>query len=123
MACLVTADEVKEIMDSCILTTTQMEPYLVTAHRFVDAVLSTSSEEKRTEVEKWFAAHLIASVHYRTTLKERVGDAEVGYGGKFEDGLSSTPYGQVVLQLDTTGKMAMAGKKGASMYAIKSFEE
>lgn len=125
MAC-VTATEVKAIMDGCSLTDAQVEPYISAAHKYVDLVFvndTTTSASVKKEIEKWFTAHLIASVRSRVTAKERVGEAEVTYAAKYGEGLNSTPYGQMVLQLDPTGKVALAGKKGASIYAVKSFDE
>jgi len=59
----------------------------------------------------------------RMASKEKVGEAEVTYTGKWGELLKSTPYGQMVLLLDTTGKIANAGKAKASMYAIPNFDE
>jgi len=54
---------------------------------------------------------------------EQVGDAKVEYIGKFGMGLDSTPYGQTLKMLDTSGELAAADKKKASIYAIPQFDE
>ena len=59
----------------------------------------------------------------RTTSDEKIGDVSVKYTGKWGELLKSTPYGQMALALDITGKLARAGKTGASIYAVKSFDE
>lgn len=125
MAC-VTSDEVLEIMNGCTLTGDQIDPYIVVAHTYVDLVFandSTTTAATKKEIERWYAAHLIASIRDRITTEEKVGEAAIKYAGKFGEGLSSTPYGQMVLQLDTTGKIALSGKKGASIHAVTSFEK
>jgi hypothetical protein len=124
MAC-VTATEVKEIMDGCTLTDAQVEPYISVAHTFITEVFATdtaTSAAVKKELERWYAAHLIASIWDRITSKEKIGEAEVTYAVKAGSGFSSTPYGEMLLQLDVTGKIALAGKKAASIYAVKSFE-
>jgi len=76
------------------------------------------------EIEKWFAAHMIASTPLaRTVSEEKIGDAGVVYTGKWGENLKSTPYGQMVLTLDYTGKMTRMGKAEARIVAIKSEED
>ena len=75
------------------------------------------------EIERWFVAHMIASTVWRTTAEEKVGDATIKYTGQWGKDLDSTPYGQMVKQLDKTGLMvASVGKRPASIYAVRSFE-
>jgi len=74
------------------------------------------------EVERWLTAHMIASTTWRTSKSEKVGDVSIEYTGVFKENLSSTPYGQMVLTLDFTGKMGNLGKKKASIYGVTSFE-
>lgn len=125
MAC-VTPAEVKKIMTSCTLEDEQIDPFIVSARAFVTSVLSTDttlSTSIREEIEKWFTAHLIASTTNRMTSREKIGSAEVEYASKYGEGLNSTPYGQMVLLLDKTGLLANSGKKAASIYAVKQFNE
>ena len=120
MAYYVTPDDVQAIMKSCPLTDDQIDPYINTAHTYILRVYSGAgaSEELLTAIEKWFTAHLIASIHAKTTVKEKVGDAEVNYAAKVGEGLKSTPYGEMVLALDTTGIMAKSSLKKANIYAV-----
>lgn len=119
------AAEVKEIMDNCTLDDSIINTYIIGANALVTKILGsdiTIGTVLLEEIERWFAAHMIASTRWRTTTKEKVGDASVEYTGMFKENLSSTPYGQMVMQLDITGKMGDVGKKAASIHAIKSFD-
>ena len=120
----VMADEVTQIMDNCTASETVIEAYISAANTLVTFVLGSDvniGDTLRAEVEKWFAAHMIACTIHRTTTEEKLGEASVKYTGQFRENLSSTPYGQMVMQLDPTGKINI-GKKGASMFAVTSFD-
>jgi len=134
MAC-VTAPEVKEIMNGCTLTDTQMDPFILSAHSFITNVFvddTSATAAFKKELERWLTAHLIASVYgssgmaaSSTVKREKIGDAEIEYAvspSATEVGFNSTPYGQVLLRLDTTGLIANAGKRSATIFAIKSFK-
>lgn len=126
MAIRTTNAEVLQIMDSdCNVSTTIIDRLIIAASAVVDKVFEGDSTMTTTllkEVECWLTAHMIASTLYRTTQQEEIGEAKVIYTGKWGKELELTPYGQMVLTLDVTGKMAKAGKAGASIYAIKSFD-
>lgn len=127
----VTAEDVIAIIPSCSLTADQVDPFINSAHQFLDNVFTTDSTlsyETRYEIERWFVAHLLVSTGYqqqRIIKREKVGDAEVDYSVSVDtgQGISSTTYGRMAQQLDTTGLLAKAGKMKASIYAIKSFDE
>ena len=65
---------------------------------------------------------MIASTRERMAKSEAAGGASITYLGEAGKALESTPYGQMVLTLDTTGAMASLGLKKASIYAVKSFD-
>lgn len=120
-----TATEVKEIMDGCTVSDAIVTSLITAASEVVTQVFSgdtTISDTLLEEIERWLTAHMIASSLYRSTKTEGVGDASVSYTGTFGEGLKSTPYGQMVLTLDFTGKMAKTGKQVASVYSIPSFD-
>jgi len=123
-----TAAEVRLIMDNLTeddLSDTILESYILGANALVTKILgddTTIGAVLMEDIERWFTAHMIASTRWRTTTKEKVGDASVEYTGQFKEDLSSTPYGQMVKQLDITGKMSNIGKRGANIYAVTSFE-
>ncbi len=120
-----TATEVKAIMDNCTVDDTVVDVLIISANALVTEVLGDDSTIGATlleEIERWFTGHMLASTLCRTTTNEKIGEVSVKYTGEFRENLSSTPYGQMVMQLDFTGKMANIGKKRASMYAIPSFD-
>ena len=120
-----TATEVKQIMDNCTVSDTIVDSYIVGANAIVTKILGDDTTIGSTlmgEVERWFTAHMLACTIHRTTTVERLGEASVQYTGEFRENLASTPYGQTVMVLDTTGKMANIGKRRASIYAVTSFD-
>lgn len=122
MAVRVSATEVKLIMSNSTIADATVDAFIVAANEVVNSVFGTDVVTSYVEIEKWFAAHLLASTIMRMTSEEKVGDAMVKYIGKYESGLNSTPYGQMVMLLDTTGLMSKLGKQAASIYAIKNFD-
>lgn len=122
----VTPEEVRGIMEECSLTDAQIDPYILSAHLLGNEVLGSSglSVSRRKDIEKYLTAHIIASIRNRPTSREKVGEAEVEYANaKFGEGLASTPYGQMVKMLDTSGLMSITGKRAATFYVPKSFDE
>lgn len=125
MAVRTTATEVKLIMDNCTLADSTVEAYIVGANAWIDNILGTDTTLGDTlleTLEQWFTAHMISVSTCRTASKEKLGDASLEYTGTWGQDLSSTSYGQMVLTLDTTGKLAAAGKRSATMYSITSFD-
>ena len=121
----VTADEVKQIMDSCTLEDSDIDAYISTANNVITQIFANDTVTGSiilADIEKWYTAHLIACSRQRITTRETVGDVTIQYAGTFGAGLTSTPYGQMVQQLDVTGKMSKMGKAAASIRAIKSFD-
>ena len=102
---------------------TIIDVFIISANGVVTEAMrgSNAGDTLLEELERWFTAHMLASTLCRTTTNEKIGEVAVKYTGLFRENLSSTPYGQMVMQLDFTGNMANIGKKKASMYAIKSF--
>lgn len=116
-----TEEEVLEIM-STNLTAAQIIPFLSTANAIVTARLASAtpalSDTILAEIEKQLAAHL-ASVKSRTPfISESIGDASGTFGYKGGEGLKATPYGEMVLLLDTTGALLEAGKTYATIETI-----
>lgn len=108
-----TNEEVKEII-STDLTAEQIAPFLRAANKMVDALLIEQgySAGLLMEIECWLAAHFVAIRDPQIT-KEKIGDAEATYQGKFGEGLRGTSYGQQVLILDHKGTFAeLADSKG-----------
>jgi hypothetical protein len=125
MANRVTATEVKQIMDSCTTSDTVVDVFIGAANSMVTKVYESDTEMTTTmlkDIERWLSAHMIASTVHRSTSEEKLGEASVKYTGYWSQGLSSTPYGQMVQILDVTGKFANYGKRSATIDAIKSFD-
>ena len=125
MALRVTASEVKEIMDGCTVVDSIVETFILAANALINKVFAGDTIMGTVllkEIERWFTAHMLASTLVRMASKEKLGDAEITYTGKYAANLDSTPYGQMVKQLDITGKMSQyVGKQMASLRAVKSF--
>ena len=129
----VTAAGVKEIIPGTTLGDPAIDVFINTAGLIIDGVFAgqttVPSDAILTEMERYYAAHLISSTNYRLTAREKLGNAEVEYGSKVEyvgkgyDRLSATPYGQTVLELDPTGMMNRVGKRAARLLAIESFDD
>lgn len=122
----VTATEVKEIMPDVSMEDAQVLPFINAAEAMINKIFAndiTTGTDLLKEIERWFTAHMIASTpFYRQAYKERVGDAEITYTGEFKQDLSSTPYGQMVKTLDTTGKMSNIAKRAITTFTIPSFD-
>jgi hypothetical protein len=126
MAALVTAYEVREIMDNVDIPDSLVNACITAAAAQIDIVFASDTEISAAllkELERWLSAHFVACTpNYRTASKEKVGDAEVTYTGKWDTNLLSTPYGQTALQLDITGKLQRYSKSSATLRAVKSFD-
>ena len=125
MAIRVTADEVREIKDDISASNAIIDTFIVEASAIIDSVFSndsTISDTLKKGLERWLTAHMLSMSISRTTSDEKLGEATVKYTGKWGLNLQATPYGQMVLTLDITGKMANLGKSPASIYAIPSFK-
>jgi hypothetical protein len=126
MANRVDYDDVKAIMDGCTTAGATVTIFITSANALINRVFvndATMTEDMLTEIEKWLAAHLIASTVFRTTSDEKLGDASVKYTGEWGKKLESTPYGQMVLLLDASGLLANAGKMSATITAVNEFDE
>ncbi len=119
----VTPAEVKLILPDSELTDPVLTAFITSANNLVNAVLTEYlSETMLTEVEKWLTAHMITSTVERMATREGAGGAEIFYTGKYGQNLTSTPFGQMVLSLDPSGRMAALGGKTVSMIAIPNFD-
>lgn len=123
MAIRVTAIEVKAIMPGVVILDDTVDLYIAAGSLLIDSVFgSTNVADLTIQIEKWFIAHMIASTQNRMAIEEKLGDASVKYHDWKGEGLNSTPYGQMVLLLDTLGLMGNIGKRAASIYAVKNFD-
>jgi hypothetical protein len=124
MTARVTATEVKAILKETELTDPNVEEFIAAATLVVDSVFSgdtTTSASLLKEIERWFTAHLIACTLERMEKEAGAGTAYIKYIGDYGQGLSGTPYGQAIMTMDITGKMAMLYRRAASTRAVTSF--
>lgn len=123
----VTPNDVRQIMtsdiaveDAVIRTFIEAANLVITNTFEYDA--TTSSELKR-ELERWLTAHMLAMTVHKIAQTEQIGDANIRYTGYFGTGLDATPYGQVLKDMDTSGKMLNMGKREVTVYAVRSFDD
>lgn len=111
MAARVTEAEVLAIMDND-LTEAQVTPYVTSANVFTTKIVGDTSlsADVLKEIERWLAAHMIASSKDKETKEEGAGNAYVKYSGYWTTGLNGTKYGQMVLALDSSGQFAKLDK-------------
>lgn len=118
MAARVDMSDVQEIMD-IDATITNIDAFITAGNLLINNTLDdgTIDEDLLTEIERWLVAHLVTSMDPRAK-QEKHGDDAVTYQGKFGMKLEATMYGQNVLLLDPTGKMARLGLKKASLAVV-----
>lgn len=118
----VTPADVKLILPDSELSDDVLAAFITSAGSLVNEVLvSYLPVPLLIEVEKWLTAHMITSTVERMATREGAGGAEIYYTGKYGQNLTSTPYGQMVLSLDPSGRMAALGGKTVTVIAIRSF--
>lgn len=127
MAVRTTSAEVLQIMDNCTVSTTIIDSFITSANALINKLFEYDIDDMPStlleEMERWLTAHMIASSLQRTTDTERLGDAEVKYTGKWGENLGSTPYGQMVMTLDYSGRMKSLGKGRAGIHAVPQFDD
>lgn|SRR3990167_6565106 len=127
MANRVTVEEVKEIFSTTI-SADKISACITTANQVVTNGPATSASpnpvltaDELKECERWLAAHF-ANIQDPIALREKIGDSDawnfpasvtVAWGR----GLSLTPYGQMAIAIDRTGKLASLGLRKASFRA------
>jgi hypothetical protein len=127
MSTRVESDAVKEIIETS-LTDPEIDAFITAANLTVTKLLADEdlSDDQLREIERWLAAHFIASTRERQVAQETAGQADTTYVGKSGMGLDATFYGQQAKILDTSGTLASLsdkiGLKDATMYAVTSFE-
>lgn len=120
MAVRVVAADVSAILDGTELTPTEIGVYIVSANALINEALGTGTTSILFEIERWLTAHMVTISRERQEKKAEAGGAKVEYSEIFGKGLNSTTFGQMVVALDTTGKMASLMLKNATIYAVKS---
>jgi len=128
MAVRALTDDVVDLMENGdSLNRTFVDRCITAANALINKVFEYDIDSMPTtlltEMEAWLAAHMVASSLERTTVSEKLGQAEVKYAGQYGKMLESTPYGQMVLTLDYTGRMRKMGKSRASIFVVPQFDD
>jgi len=124
MTARVVAADVKAILDNTELKESVINVFITSANTIVNTVLGTGVTDNMKEIERWLTAHLISLTRERQAIREEAGGTRIDYTGKFGEGLKATTYGQTVMLLDTTGKLASYdGRHSVSIFAIPNFDD
>ena len=126
MANRTTIERVRAIMAEMEVIDADVTSYIGAANTFVTARLGTSSlgDTLLEEIERWVTAHMIAATRERLAQTEGAGGASATYIGEYSTQLSSTPYGQMAMMLDTSGVLAStSGMKQPWLKSINSNNE
>lgn len=119
MTVRVSATDVKAIIETELVDNI-IDVYILSANTLVNTALGSGTSDILKEIERWLTSHLIAISKERQASKEGAGGANIEYAGSYGEGLKSTSFGQMVLTLDTTGKMASLNGMAARSFAIKT---
>jgi len=109
----VSAEAVKEIIQTDIANDVLDTSFIDTANVYVDEVLTTSglSTAVLEKIELYLAAHFVAITQEGGALtRSKLGDADESYANVYSGGLNLTRFGQAALALDSTGALAAAAQ-------------
>src|SRR3990167_7086656 len=121
----VTVAEVEEIFDTD-LTDAQITAFITVANILVTNTCATSTSpaldtDELKEIERWLAAHF-ADIRDPIGLRIKMGNAEqwsfpAAVTTAWGKGLNLTPYGQMAIAIDRSGKLAALGLRKGSFRA------
>lgn len=125
----IAASDVKEIIDT-ELEDGDINAYINVAYRMTlplaGELAACGGEGMVDDIQKYLTAHQIAIRERRVKSQDVADDYRVEYEvGTLGEGLRSTAYGQMALDLDCTGALAKLGLKKASLkvYKYEDFED
>lgn len=114
MAIRTTAEDVEDLLDHSVDTSTDLDAYIETANMIVDDNLLNYgySDAKLELIERWLSAHFYTLAQKPTIVSESADGASESYDVKtLGTNFASTRYGQQAMLLDYRGKLAALGKK------------
>lgn len=118
-------EKVQSILGSdTIATPEQITSLINAAHVVISNTLgsdTTLSAAQLEEIERWYTAHLVSLTVDRQAQRIEIGGDTNEEYAKLGKNLEATTYGQTVLMLDTTGKLASLARKRVSINAVTSF--
>lgn len=114
-----TTDLVTNILDETTLDEDVIEAYINSANVFVTAYLGTKglSDDLLANIEMWLAAHMIVVTRERAIKEAGAGGAYVKYAGEWGEGLLGSTYGQMAVNLDTSGTLINLAKQKSSAWS------
>jgi len=121
MSARTTAERIREIIDTEVIDLTL---FINDAYLIVSEVLEPSvdySEARLEMIERYFAAHLIASGISQLAASETAGPVSEKKQYHLANNLRSTMYGQQVVALDSSGILASLGSKRKT-FSIESLD-
>ena len=121
----VTEAEVNEILEDSVAIAT-VTAFIIAANAFITAAVGTDTvltDAMKKELERYMCAHLITSTIGRQFIEAGGGPApKIKYVNQYGKNLASTSYGQAVLTMDVTGKIAAFSDRTRSrIRAVLSF--
>lgn len=116
MATRVTVDEVAAILPGVVSDNEELQPYIDVATLIVteELALAGHSSDRLKQIELYLSAHFaVITLERGGMVKQKVGDAEETYQvpGFNTVGLVTTRFGQQVVILDSSGKLAALSQK------------
>ncbi len=105
----VTAQTVKEIVTTKLTDAVINSNHIVTANLMVTTHLSDQGHTAAilTQIELYLAAHFVTLTEEGGGItRSKIGDADESYANVYDQGFSSTRFGQTALSLDTSGTLA-----------------
>lgn len=116
MTARVSTAELAQIYPGMVSDVSALQPYIDSANLLVNEELLTvgHSEARLKEIEKYLAAHFaVITLERGGLLKRKAGEAEDTYQspGFNTVGLVTTRFGQQVVILDTSGKLAAIAQR------------
>ena len=117
----VTVADIKAILDTS-LEDVPINAFIASANALVTNKIAvatvTQTDDQLKEIERWLAAHFIASTREQQLQKAKAGSAVSEFQGITGKGLAATFYGQNALLLDISGTLSELGKPMASISAV-----
>jgi hypothetical protein len=118
----VTSAEVQYIIDTDI-DSDSMDFWINTANTIISEAIDGStlvSTAQAKKMEQLLVAHFISLNYERQATRRSIGQLSESFANLGKQ-LEATTYGQSLLLLDPTGKLATRGKKKAFIRAVTSF--
>jgi hypothetical protein len=101
----VTPTEVRQLIDTALVDAV-LSTYIDASAAIVDQAGVTGSEPLLKEIERWLTAHLLSVTREQQLEQAAAGPASTKFLIKGGLGLNGSTYGQQLLLMDVSGKLA-----------------